>query len=120
MRFLISWIIIVISLFVAVLVVPGIEIVDANAWIAYGAMALILALVNVFIKPILKFFSCGCIMLTLGLFILVINTFVFWFSAWIANQLGIGFYVDGWLSAFFGALIVSVVSFLLSMLFQKD
>ena len=120
MKFLISWIIILISLVVAVLVVPGIYIESTNAWIAFGAMALILGLVNVFIKPILNFLSCGCIALTLGLFMLVINAFVLWFSAYLANLLGSGFIVDGFLPAFLGGLIVSVVSFLLSMLFLKD
>ena len=46
---------------------------------------------------------------TLGLFVLVVNGITLLFSAWIANQLGIDFYVDGFWSAFFGALIVSVV-----------
>ena len=120
MKFLISWIIILSSLVVAVLIVPGIYIEGTNAWIAFGAMALILGLVNVFIKPILNFLSCGCIALTLGLFMLVINAFVLWFSAYLANLLGIGFVVDGFLPAFLGGLIVSVVSFLLSMLFLND
>ena len=120
MKFLISLIIILISLVVAVLIVPGIYIEGTNAWIAFGAMALILGLVNVFIKPILSFLSCGCIALTLGLFMLVINAFVLWFSAYLANLLGSGFIVDGFLPAFLGGLIVSVVSFLLSMLFLND
>jgi putative membrane protein len=117
MRFLIRFIIILVALYAAVWLVPGIYVTGSSAWLAYTAMAVVLALVNLFIKPILKFLSCGLIVATLGLFLLVINTFVLWLASWICvNLLGLGFVVDGLWSAFLGSLVISAVSFLLHFL----
>lgn len=115
MKLLLRWIIVAIALVVALWLVPGIRIEDTNAWIAVGVMAVVLGLVNAIIRPILAFLSCGCIVVTMGLFMLVINALTLWLSSWIAQQLGIGFYVDGFWPAFWGGLIVSVVSFVLSL-----
>jgi putative membrane protein len=123
MRFLIRFLITLVALYAAVWLVPGIyveatpTVPQSSAWLAYTAMAVVLALVNLFIKPILKFLSCGLIVATFGLFLLVINTFVLWLASWICvNLLGIGFVVDGLWSAFLGSLVISAVSFLLSFL----
>jgi putative membrane protein len=121
MKLLLRWLIIVVSLVVAAWLVPGIHVVGTEAWLAYGVMAIVLGLVNAIIRPILKLLSCGCIIATLGLFLLVINAFTLWLSSWIAvNILRIGFYIDSFWSAFLGALIVSTVSFLLSIILIDD
>jgi len=74
-------------------------------------VAIIFGVLNAFVKPILKFLTCPLQILTLGLFTLVLNALLLWLTAWVANGfLDIGFYVDGFIPAFFGALIVSVVS----------
>jgi putative membrane protein len=84
-------------------------------------MAAVLGLVNAIIRPILAFLSCGCIVATLGLFMLVINGFTLWLSSWIAqNWLNIGFYVDGFWPAFWGGIIVGLVSFVLSLVLVDD
>jgi putative membrane protein len=115
-KLFIRWVIIAISLVVAAWLIPGITISDTNGWIAVGVMAAVLGLVNAIIRPILAFFSCGCIVLTMGLFMLVINAITLWLSSWIAtNFLGVGFYVDGFWPALFGSIVVSLVSFFLSM-----
>jgi len=115
LKLLIRWIVVAIALIVAVLVVPGIR-VEGNAWIAVGVTAAILGFVNAFLRPILAFLACGCIIATLGLFMLVINAFTLWFTSWIAqNWLNVGFVVDDFWAAFLGALIISIVSFILSM-----
>ena len=89
---------------------------DSNTIIVIVAVGAILATVNVFIRPILQFLSCGCIIVTLGLFMLVINAGTLWLSSWMAqNWFGIGFSVDGFWPAFWGGLVISVVSFLLSI-----
>jgi putative membrane protein len=119
-KLLIRWAIVAASLVVAVLLVPGITIEGNSAWFAVAVMAVILGFVNAIIRPILALLSCGCIVATLGLFILVINAFTLWFSSWIANQLNIGFNVDGFWPAFWGGIVVSVVSFLLSLLIPGD
>ena len=121
MRLVIRWVVIAISLFVAVWLIPGISIEDSNAWVAVGVMAVVLGLVNAIIRPILAFLSCGCIILTMGLFMLIINALTLWLSSWIAvNWLGIGFVVDGFWPALFGGIVVSIVSFLLSVLLPDD
>lgn len=121
MKLLIRWIIVAIALVAAMALIPGIRVEGTNAWIAVGVMAAVLGLVNAFLRPILAFLSCGCIMATLGLFMLVINGFTLWFSSWIAQHwLNIGFYVDGIWPAFWGAIVVSVVSFVLSLVLVDD
>lgn len=120
MKILIRWIIVSLSLFIAAWLVPGIR-VDGNAWIAYAAMAVILGLVNALVRPVLTLLSCPLIILTLGLFVLVINGLTLWLASAIAvNWLGIGFYVDGFWPAFWGALISSIVSIILSALVRED
>ena len=116
MKLFIRWVIIAVSLVVAAWLIPGIVIVDTNGWIAVAVMAAILGFVNAIIRPILAFFSCGCIVLTMGLFMLVINAAMLSLSSWIAtNVFNVGFYVDGFWAALFGSIVVSLVSFFLSI-----
>jgi putative membrane protein len=120
MKLLIRWVIVSLALFAAAWLVPGIR-VEGTAWQVYVVMAVILGLVNAVVRPLLKFLSCPLIILTLGLFVLVINGLTLWLASTIAvNWLGIGFYVDGFWSAFWGALIVSIVSVILSALVRED
>ncbi len=121
MKLLIRWIIVAIALVVAVWLIPGIRIEDTSAWIAVGVMAVILGLVNAIIRPILAFLSCGCIVATMGLFMLVINALTLWLSSWIAVEwFNIGFYVDGFWPALLGGIVVSIVSFVLSLFLKED
>jgi putative membrane protein len=121
MKLLIRWIIVAIALVVAVRLIPGIRIEDTSAWIAVGVMAVILGLVNAIIRPILAFLSCGCIVATMGLFMLVINALTLWLSSWIAVEwFNIGFHVDNFWSALLGGIVVSVVSFVLSLFLKED
>ena len=120
MKLILRWLITAVSLYVAVLIVPGIT-VEGNAWVAFTVMALVLGLVNALIRPILKTLSCGLIILTLGLFVFVINAGTFMLSSWIAqNWLNVGFYVDGFPAALLGSLIVSLVSVGLSSILIDD
>ncbi|MCJ7796039.1 MAG: phage holin family protein [Thermoleophilia bacterium] len=116
-RLLIRWAVVAASLVVATVVVPGISIQGNRAWLAVAVMAAILGLVNAFVRPILQFLSCGCIVATLGLFLFVVNAFTLWLSSWVAvNWLGVDFVVDGFWPALFGGIIVSIVSFVLNSL----
>lgn len=116
LKLFIRWIIIAVALVVAVWLIPGITISDTNGWVAVGITAAILGFLNAVIRPILAFFSCGCIVLTMGLFMLVINAAMLSLASWIATELlGIGFYVDGFWAALFGSIVVSLVSFFLSI-----
>ena len=120
MKLVIRWLINAIALYLAVLIVPGIK-VEGDAWVVFSVMAIILALVNATIRPILKLLSCGFIILTLGLFTFVINAGTLWLSSQIAQDwFGVGFYIDNFWSAIFGAIIVSVVSLVLSQMLKED
>ncbi len=115
-KLLIRWLVITLALIAAILLVPGIN-VEGNAWWVVVAAVLILGLVNAVLRPILRLLSCGCLVLTLGFSLLILNAFSLWISSWIAvNIFGIGFYVENFWAAFWGAVIVSVVAYLMSYL----
>ena len=121
MKLLIRWAISAFSLFVAAWAVPGIVVDDGRGWVVYAAMAVILGLVNAIIRPLLHLLTCPLIMLTLGLFTLVINGLTLLLSSRLASQaFGVGFYVDGFWPAFVGAIIVSVVSIVLNAVVKDD
>ena len=118
MNILKRWLISSLSLFAAAWLVPGIR-AEGNALAVYFVMAVILGLINLILKPILTLLSLPITILTLGLFMLVLNAIMLWLASAIAVKLfNIGFYVDGFWSAFLGALIVSVVSMILSSLIR--
>ena len=120
MKLLIRWVITAFALFVAAWLVPGIQ-VERNAWAVYAVMAVIVGLVNAFIRPLLKLLTCPLIMLTLGLFTLIINGLSLWIAARIANGIfNVGFFIEDFWAAFLGALIVSIVSVILSALVKDD
>jgi len=110
MKLLTRWLVIMAAIFVAQLVVPGIH-VNGN-WLEYAIIAAILALLNAILLPILKALSCGLIVLTLGLFSLVLNALMFMLSSSIAQSLGVNFVVDGFWPALLGSIIVSIATML--------
>ncbi len=112
MYLLLRWLISAVSLVLVTYMVPGIKV--DNFYTALIA-ALILGLINSLIKPILIVLTLPVNILTLGLFTLVINALLFWLAATIVK----GFGVAGFWPAFFGALAMSVVSWILSGLFSK-
>ncbi|NLN71134.1 MAG: phage holin family protein [Chloroflexi bacterium] len=120
MKLILRWLITAGSLYVAYLILPGIT-VEGNGYIVYSVMALVLGLVNALIRPILKFLSCGFIIVTLGLFVFVINAATFMLSSNISQSLGAGYSVDGFGTALLGSVIVSIVSMVLSsILIDED
>jgi putative membrane protein len=118
-RFIIRTLAAAVALWVAIQLLDGIE-VDAPAnsakyWGVLVLVALIFGVVNAIVKPIVKALGCAIIVLTLGLFLLVINAAMLLLTSWIAGELGIPFHVDNFYpAAFWGAIIISVVSWLLS------
>lgn len=108
------WLVFMLALFVAAWLIPGIH-VESDAWVVYAITAAILALLNAILLPILKTLSCGLIILTLGLFSLVLNAAMFMLSSYLAQTwFNVGYVVDNFWSALLGSLIVSVVSMLCS------
>ena len=114
LRFLIRLVVNAIAIVAAAWLVPGIVVSGGIG--TYLAVALIFGIVNATIGSVLKLLTCPLIVLTLGLFTLVINGLMLQFSAWWAQLFGLGFSVSGFWAAFFGALVVSVVSALFSVL----
>jgi len=119
MKLLVRLAINAIALYSAIYVVDGI-VPQSDNWVSLLWLALIFGVINAVLKPILKFVGCGFIILTLGLGTLIINTFLFWLAGVIGQQFGVGFTVTGFGAAFLGALITSVVSFILSQFIKDD
>ncbi|MBW3552687.1 MAG: phage holin family protein [Gemmatimonadetes bacterium] len=117
MRFLLRLLATAAALWVAVLLVPGITF--TGSWIGMLGVALVFGVVNAVIRPILKLLTCPLVVLTLGLFVFVLNALMLWLASEISQAFGIGFDVDGFIAAFVGALIVGVVSTLLNLLVGK-
>lgn len=120
MKLLIRWAITALALFAAARIVPGI-IVEGDGWIVYAAMAIILGLVNAIVRPILKILTCPLIILTLGIFVLVINGFTLWLASIIAQSwFDVAYEIESFGAALLGALIVSIVSVILSTLVKEE
>ena len=117
-RLVLRWLINAVALYAAAELVPGIE--TEGGWQVLLIMALIFGLMNALVRPILTFLTCPLIMLTLGLFTLVINALMLQLASWLGRQLGLGFYVRNLWSALLGALVISLVSFVLTMLIGDD
>jgi putative membrane protein len=86
-----------------------------DGWASLIVMAAIFGIVNTFVRPVLLALSCPFILVTLGLFVLLLNTALLGLSAWLAGLFGLDVDIDGFLAAFLAALLISFVSFLLSI-----
>ena len=115
MSLLLRWAISAAAVWAAVRLVPGIRLEEGLG--ALFAVALIIGLVNAVVRPILRVLACGIIVLTLGLFLLVINAALLLLSAVIARSLGIDFFVDGFSAAFLGSIVISLISYVASLVF---
>jgi len=124
MRFLIRWLVSAIAVAAAVLLVPGFD-VQGNAAIAIAVAAIVIGLVNATIGLIFKIGAIGCIVMTLGLFNLVINAGLLWISVWMLNNwfawLGGTIVVDeGFWPYFWASLVISIVSGVLTWFVRTD
>jgi putative membrane protein len=117
-KFLLRWLIIALALYAAVQLVPGIHY-DGD-WTTLAGMALVFGLVNALVRPLLTVLSCPLILLTLGLFTLVINAAMLLLAARLADLFGVAFYVQGFAAAFWGALVISIVSFILNLIIREE
>lgn len=118
-RFIIRWIINAVALYIAIAIVPGIHMQSSN-WLSIIWLALIFGVINALLSPLLKFLTCPLILLTLGLFTLVINTVLFWLAGRVGELFGVGFTVAGFLPALLGSIVVSVISVLLVLVFRGE
>ncbi|WP_300016945.1 phage holin family protein [Pseudonocardia sp.] len=116
LAFVIRVSVVAVSLWVATLVVDGIDVAagdTSSQVLTLLGVALIFGLVNAVLKPIIKVVGCPFYVLTLGLFGLVVNALLFLLVGFIADGLGLPFTVGGFGAAFVGAIVVAVVGFVL-------
>jgi putative membrane protein len=117
-RFLIRWGINAVALYAAVWIVPGIGF-NGN-WTGVLWLALIFGLLNALVRPLLKFLTCPLIILTLGLFTIIINTVMLLLTSRVGQAFGIGLTVDGFWTAVLGSLVISIVSIIMSIIFRDE
>ena len=94
--------------------------IGIDSWKSLLAASALFVVVRAVVRPILIFLSCPLQLITLGLFIFVVNALVLLMVDWLCDKWGIGFRVDGFWAAFFGALVISAVSFSLSRLIRRN
>jgi putative membrane protein len=119
MRYLIRAVITAAALAVATALVPGIELGPAGTLRKVATLvvvAVIFGVVNAILKPIVKMVGCVFYLLTLGLIGLVVNGLLLWLTSWAAGKLSLPFHITGFWPAFWGAIIVGVVGWLLGVL----
>ena len=111
------------ALAIATWAIPGIELTAGSGWSRLGtllAVAVIFGLINTTLKPLIKVVGCAFYLLTLGLIALVVNGLLLWLTSWVAGKLSLPFHVTGFWPAFWGAIIIGLVSWLLNLLIGDD
>ena len=123
-RFLLHLVLNVVGLFLAIQLVPGIHLDSSSWWLALIVIGLIFGVVNGVVRPILLGLSCLLNLLTLGLFTFVVNAAMLLLTAYISNslggRLGFTFTVDGWLPALLGSIVISIFSWLISLVIREN
>ena len=110
---LLHWILNAAALWVAAALIPGLEFTGGPVKLLL--VAAVFGIVNSTLRPLLTILTCPLIVLTLGLFTLVINALMLMVTGWLSESWNLGFYVSGFWAAFFGGLVVGLVSLILSM-----
>ncbi|MFQ3662214.1 MAG: phage holin family protein [Chloroflexaceae bacterium] len=113
-RLILRWLISSLAIFVAIWIVPGIHF-SGPGW-HIGVIALLFGLLNALLRPLLYLLTCPLVILTLGLFGLVINAILLVLTSALADQLNIAFHIDSFWAAFWGGLVISFVTTVLSLL----
>ena len=114
MRLLLRILINAAALWAATRIVPGVE--HTGPWTSLLLVALVFGVLNAIVRPILKLLTCPLILLTLGLFTFVITAIMLWLTSAVSESLGLGFHVTDFVAAFLGALVVTVVNVILSVI----
>ena len=122
MKFILRLAINMVALYVAIVLLRNTYIYYSGNWVDIIWLALIFGLVNAILRPPFKALSCLLIILTLGLFTLVINTLLFALTGWVGSQFGVGFELAApWFwSAFLGSLVTTAVSLVLSLILRDE
>ncbi len=112
-RFLVRLLVTAAALWVSVALVPGID--HHGPWWELLGVAVVFGVVNALVRPLLLTLTCPLVVLTLGLFLFVLNAILFWLTAVVSGALGIEFLVEGFVPALLGAIVVAVVSAVLNV-----
>jgi putative membrane protein len=123
MRFLLRVVVSAAALAVATWAVPGIQLLAGSDWSKAGTLlgvAAIFGVINAILKPLIKVIGCAFYVLTLGLAALVVNGLLLWLTSVIAGDLTLPFHVTGFWPAFWGAIIVGLVSWVLHLIIGDD
>lgn len=119
MAFLFSFLGTAASLWVAVWLVDGFEF--SGPWWQFLIVAAIMGLANAIVKPILRLFSLPLILLTLGLFLIVVNALVLWFVVWLSGAFDLGLTSDGFFwETFLASIVVSVAGWIIGAVLPDD
>jgi len=119
-KFILRWAINAVALYLAIWLLPGIDLASKATSVIW--LALIFGLVNALVRPLISILTCPLIILTLGLFTLVINTVMFWLTSVIGQSFGIALAIADpvWWNAFLGGLVVSIVSVVLTLILKDE
>lgn len=123
MRILIKLIITAVAVWIATLVIPGIHLYthDTTKKIeTLVVVALIFGIINAVLKPIIKTIGCFAYVITLGLIAILVNGLLFWLASYVAGKLSVPFHITGFVPALLGALLVGVISWVLSLIVDRD
>jgi putative membrane protein len=116
--FVIRWVILALAVWVAAELVDGIEL---EGWKSILAVSLILGLLNAYVKPVLKVITLPITILTLGIFLIILNALLLLLTEWIAGRIDdLNFAIDGFWPAVLGALIISVVTFIVTRFVDEE
>jgi putative membrane protein len=123
MRILIKLVITAVALWLATVLIHGINLTTHSTTGKIGTLivvALIFGIINAVLKPIIKTIGCLAYAITLGLISIVVNGLLFWLTSYIAGKLSVPFHVTGFVPAVLGALLVGIVGWLLSLVVDRD
>ncbi|HZD10916.1 MAG TPA: phage holin family protein [Candidatus Binatia bacterium] len=118
-RLLLRWIVNAVALWVAIQIVPGLNYISESS-LSLLVIALIFGLVNALVRPILVLLTCPLIVLTLGLFVLVINAIMLSITVWLSGIFDLGLTSESFISTLLGALVISLVSGVINLLVHED
>jgi putative membrane protein len=118
MSFLLRLLINAAALWVTTRIIPGVEFIGSPA--ALIGVALVFGVLNAIVRPLLLLLSLPLVLITLGLFTLILNGIMLWLTSALSGALGLGFRVHGALAAILGALVVSIVSVALTVFVGRE
>ncbi|MAT99759.1 MAG: hypothetical protein CL608_21680 [Anaerolineaceae bacterium] len=117
-RFLIRLVVNAVAIWAAVELVPGLNYVGSTASLLL--VALVFGIINALVRPLLLLLTCPFIILTLGLFVLIINTIMLSLTVWLSGIFDLGLTSTGFWATFLGALVISIVSSLINLIIKDD